>query len=333
MITNRLSVLRNWEIEGKAIRLIMDEAVFVRRHLNIQLAPGKMPEEETDRKWSSATVEGPISQLVVAALPSETVGCLLDIKHLLDRRSTILLVQQGAGVLELINEHVFPDPAIRPAYMLAFLSHGVYGRAAHFSIRLSGSTGITRVTTVPRDITGSIENDSPDSTMWMIDALKRAPGIHPYFSPYLQYLGLMYKKLAVQAVLEPLSTIFEFRYNELASNLPIVRLVRLLLAEISLVLRSLPELQAASHRDWQFDPGRLERNVWEVAEHIQTSVSPMLRETQDARKPQIYFLNGYFVQRGQELGIRCLTNYMVMQMVLAKYVGNRQRKQSDIPMQ
>ncbi|KAJ4384335.1 2-dehydropantoate 2-reductase (Ketopantoate reductase) (KPA reductase) (KPR) [Didymella sp. IMI 355093] len=88
------------------------------------------------------------------------------------------------------------------------------------------------------------------------------------FSPP-DLLQMQLEKLAVNCIINPLSVLLDARNGALLYNYALTRTMRLLLAEISLVMRSLPELQYIPNVDSRFDPGRLETLVVGVAQKDQ----------------------------------------------------------------
>ena len=57
----------------------------------------------------------------------------------------------------------------------------------------------------------------------------------------------------------------------------------------------------------------------------------MLQDVRSNKTTEIEFLNGYIIRRGEELGIKCVANYMIKHLVLAKQRESRQKDFSAIP--
>jgi len=66
---------------------------------------------------------GPIRSLILAVDSNSVVSSLLTYKERLKQDSTILFTQKGMGIMEMVNEQVFPDPSSGPNYMAGILSH------------------------------------------------------------------------------------------------------------------------------------------------------------------------------------------------------------------
>ena len=67
-----------------------------------------------------------IYTLIVTVKGPATVEALKSVKHRVDARTTVLLMQNGMGQIDLLNEKVFTDPSTRPTYMLGIISHGCH---------------------------------------------------------------------------------------------------------------------------------------------------------------------------------------------------------------
>jgi 2-dehydropantoate 2-reductase len=174
------------------------------------------------------------------------------------------------------------------------------------------------------DAPGGLPQPTPATTRWtpnqryLLRTLLRTPILSATaFSPP-DLLQLQLEKLAINCVVNPLTVMLDARNGAILYNFGITRTMRLLLAEISLVIRSLPELQYMPNLAKRFDPGRLETLVVGVANRTSDNISSMLADVRAGRLTEIDYINGYIVRRGEELGIRCLTNYFLLNLVKGK---------------
>ncbi|PWY97253.1 hypothetical protein BCV70DRAFT_167320 [Testicularia cyperi] len=68
----------------------------------------------------------PIDSLIVTTKCDATLGALEGIRHRIHPWSTIVLLQNGMGVLDTLNDRLFQDPDQRPNFVLASTTHGCW---------------------------------------------------------------------------------------------------------------------------------------------------------------------------------------------------------------
>lgn len=300
-------------------------------------SPEPQPYEEEEIEEDNT-----IHNLIITTKAPFTVSALDDIKHRLTPTSTICFLQNGMGVIDEVNEKVFPDEETRPNYMQGIITHGVNSppallernpflavHAGHGTISLSliASSKTRRTSTDPIRGTENIHETGSkawaESSRYLLRTLTRSPVLCAVgFSP-VELFQLQLEKLAVNSILNPLTTLLDVRNGDILYNNGVTRAMRLLLAETSLVIRSLPELQNIPNLATRFSSQRLETLVVSVANTTKDNISSMLSDVRGGRTTEIRYINGYIVKRGEELGIKCVTNYSTMQMVLGKSMITR----------
>ena len=251
-----------------------------------------------------------IYHLIVTVKAPHTVNAVRAYAHRLTPQSTVLFVQNGMGVIDEINKEVFPSETDRPHYMVGVLSHGLHGKDP-FDVVYAGDGTLALGLLAEKE-------QYPASARYLLRTVTRTPvfvamGLNP-----TELLQQQLDKLAVNAVINPLTALLDCLNSELLNSFYVTRVMRLLLAEVSLVFRSLPELQNVLNVNMRFDSARLESMVVRVAKLTGQNRSSMLQDLKAGRETEIDYINGYVVRRGEELGIHCVTNYAIMQMVKAK---------------
>lgn len=294
----------------------------------------------------------PIHSLIVCTKTPKVIQALSAVKHRLHRQSIILFLQNGMGTVDEVNREVFPDPEHRPYYMVGINSHGMHGTDNPFTTVHAGfgtiSLGIlphererepapyapTPKFRPKQDSPVEPKNEAdpdastptPTSTSFRLTANKRyllrtllrTPVLSATaFSPP-DLLQMQLDKLAVNCVINPLTVMLDARNGAILYTYSISRVMRLLLSEISLVIRSLPELQHIPNVQQRFDPGRLETVVVGVANATKDNISSMLADVRAGRQTEVEYMNGWIVKRGEELGVMCMANYMLMHIVKGK---------------
>ena len=276
-----------------------------------------------------------IHHLIVSVKAPQTVKALKAVAHRLTQDSSILFLQNGMGMVDEVNEKVFPDENCRPTYIAGVVSHGLYSKRP-FSVVHAGE-GTTALGVLPRmPMSESLQpealNQLSSSARYLMRTMTRtAVFVAVGFSP-TEILQQQLDKLAVNCIINPLTAILDCKNGALMYNFYFQRVVRLLLAEISLVIKSLPELRNVPNINMRFDTLRLERMVFSIVNTTAENYSSMLQDVRSGRLSEIDYINGYIVKRGEEIGIHCVMNYMLMHMVKGKNKNTFQETADLLPL-
>ncbi|KAL2009166.1 hypothetical protein VTN00DRAFT_7360 [Thermoascus crustaceus] len=273
-----------------------------------------------------------IECLIVAVKAPQTVKALKSVSHRLTPESTVLLLQNGMGAIEEVNEKVFPDPYQRPNYMMGIISHGLL-RKEPFRVSHTG-VGTTILSPVPSRTTLTRVDKDADwsaSTKYLLRTLILTPPLVAVAETPASLLQYQLEKLAMNCVINPLTVLLDCENGELLYNYNITRAMRLLLIEISTVICALPELQGVPGVNARFAPDRLRHMVVQLANRTAKNTSSMLQDVRKGKETEIEYLNGYIIRRGEELGIKCALNYLIKQLVIGKGDLLQQRQLSAIP--
>lgn len=304
--------------------------------------------------------QDPIHNLIVTTKTVRTISALSGLKHRLSRDSTICFLQNGMGVIDAVNKEIFPDEATRPSYIQGIVSHGAnvppeiaekdpffVVHAGHGTISLGAvprkslAKQVEEAERPPTPTGPDTGNDGqvkreqveelPASSRYLLRTLARTPVLAAVAYTPLELLQLQLEKLAVNSILNPLTALFDDRNGSLNYNFPVTRLKRLMLAETSLVIRSLPELKGLPNVPSRFSAERLENVVFRVADQTRDNISSMLADIRAGRQTEIEYINGYIVKKGEELGVKCVVNYAMMQAVMGKSNITQREYSGDVP--
>lgn len=294
-----------------------------------------LPEKaETEAQYVDLISNGPISCLVLTVKAYQTVSALNSIKHRLNPDSTILFLQNGMGIIEEVNAHVWPDDEAdaRPNYMLGINSHGVHatgalsathaGRGAIFLGLLprirntSNRKPRVAVAAAPpgsksiqeAQLTAEEIDEFPRTSRHILRALTHVPVLAAVPLPPTALHMAQLEKLAVNCIINPLTVLLDARNGALLANHSLDRATRLLLAEISFVFCNLPELKGIPTLATRFSPERLENVVVGVATRTAGNISSMLQDVRRGVRTEIDYLNGYVVRRAEERLLKCKTD-------------------------
>ncbi|KAI2786660.1 hypothetical protein POX_g09048 [Penicillium oxalicum] len=277
--------------------------------------------------------EGHIDCLIVCCKAYMTEKVLRDVRHRLSSNSTILLIQNGLGIVEKLNKELFPDEQHRPNYMQGVLSHGLKKqdsfKIGHVSV---GSLVLSPVVTGHTPLIEA-EKDThwAPSTKYLLRLLTLTPSLVATADTPAGLLQYQLERLTVSCVLGSLGAIHDCKNRELLHNFAVSRTMRLLLLEISSVICALPELRGIPGIEDRFSPGRLRRLVINVAANRPEDASSLRNDLHYQRNTEIDFLNGWIVKRGEELGMKCVLNYMILQLVLSRMYIIKHREASAVP--
>jgi 2-dehydropantoate 2-reductase len=309
------------------------------------------PVEEAEKMQSGEIY---IYTMIVTTKGPATVGAMRSVKHRVDARTTICFMQNGLGQIDELNRQVFTDPATRPAYMLGIVSHGCY-MSGRFTVIHAGfgtvALGIyrdpDRYPLPPKSPTPNISDISEDerrrfyptdkelfsnlSSRYLLRTLTRSPTLVCAAFPYLDLFQLQLEKLSANAILNPLTALLDVPNGGLLYNKELSMVQRLLLAEISLVIRSLPELEGLPNVRKRFSSKRLEHLLLGVTSRTAQNSSSMREDVRFHKHTEIDYINGYIVKRGEEVGIKCVLNFMMLNLVKGKTWLQRSADGAGLP--
>ena len=308
-----------------------------------------IPDKEWDRPPTNPVEEGEmmdsgelfIYTLIVAVKGPTTVSALRSVKHRVNARTTICFMQNGLGQIDQLNREVFTDAETRPTYMLGIVSHGAYMsqpctvvHAGYGTVALGICRDRDRYPLAPKGPVRHLWELSDEerrkhhptdkelfaslSSRYLLRTLTRSPVLACAVFPYLDLLQLQLEKLSSNCILNPLTALLDVPNGATLNNDELLPVQRLLLAEISLVIRGLPELAGIPNVRHRFSAKRLEQLLVGVTKRTAQNSSSMREDIRNGKKPEIDYINGYVVTRGEQQGIKCALNFMLMQLVKGK---------------
>ena len=348
LIVHLYSFKREWEVSPKEITFTTGHIKETRTGFGMQVNQSDagldrfMYDEQASQHGQAFPRRSPsgensyIEHLIVTVKAPFVKAALRSVRHRLDRRSTIVFLQNGMGIIEEVNKHLFPDVESRPRYMAGIVTHGLQSISRFAGTHTGfGTTWLGYMPHTPAEAntlppTAGYVDLAP-STLYLYDLLTRIPLLAAVGFDQAELRMMQLEKLAIRAVIEPLTIMLDGRNGVLTYNYFITRTIRLLLAEISLVLRSLPELKGLPNVESRFAPERLETLVVRVASQTANTISVMLGDVRKGSQTEIDYVNGYIVKRGEELGIKCVMNYMMVQLVKGKHAMTSREVGDAIP--
>jgi 2-dehydropantoate 2-reductase len=249
----------------------------------------------------NSCTNGTIDHLIVCVKATQTVNALRPLVCRLARQSSILFLQNGAGMIEDVNEHLFQDPETRPNYITGVISHGITLNGA-FDITHTGFAA-TSIGPVPRShdcMVTDLDEGLPPSTSYLLQALPQVPRFNCRSYGWSDILQLQLEKLSTNAFCNPLCALADSP-NKYLFTIP--KICHALMLEISSVALALPELQGVHGVKERFSPSALEKTVMSIIDRTRETTCSMVWDLRARRETEIRYINGYWIRRGRELGI------------------------------
>ena len=275
-----------------------------------------------------------IDCLIVTCKAPQTVKAVTSVKHRLSPDSTILFLQNGMGVFDEVNSKVFPFPETRPHYVSGVFSHGLARKGPfHVDHKAIGTTLLSPVSQSGALIS-QVNEQSTDwepTTKYLLHTLNLTQQLVATTETPVALLQYQFEKLAMNAVINSMTALLDCVNGELLYNYSLTRVMRMILMEVSTVICALPELKDIPGIEDRFSAERLRRITVLLANKTGCNTSSMLQDMQYRRMLEVHYINGYIVRRGEELGIKCALNYMIMHLLLGKRSVLRQRESGAIP--
>ncbi|KAB5562908.1 ketopantoate reductase PanE/ApbA C terminal-domain-containing protein [Coniochaeta sp. 2T2.1] len=267
---------------------------------------------------------GLISNLVVTVPAESVVRSIRSIVHRIQPTTTICLLQDGLGVMEAVNDACFRNEVEQPFYVLGHMSHvlGVtQSQAFTVSEIKQGKLYLAAVGHDPgdADITYHPPIERNRGISHFLELMTTTPRLQAGGYTLQKFMEVKLRDTIALSVIEPLTVVLDCSFGELATNNYARQMIDQLLGEILSVVARMPEVKDSLDMRWMMLYGEMRRDVFRRLERLKDKKSRMRSATDRGFSSDIDFLNGYFVERGRELGIKCPVNESVIWMVKAKH--------------
>lgn len=227
----------------------------------------------------------PIARLLVTTKAYQVVPAVAAIAHRLNRDSTVVLMVNGRGFIEELQAQ---HPWLAPC--CATTTEGAFRRAA--KVIEHAGRGTTRVGRLG-------EQHAP---AWFEDWQSQVPDCH--WEPDIEHA--LWRKLAINAAINPLTAVHRVRNGDLASNPELAVQVRALCAEIAQLGRACGQQLAVS---------QLETAVFDVIDATADNRSSMLQDVLAGRPTEIDYITGWLVRLAHGIGMELPMNEALLQQV------------------
>ena len=345
--------IQQWHDEGAKITLLKDGKISTKSNFNIE-SSSYIQRDSPDQRFpgfgknlehTAEPPKTPIDCLLVTTEGHISVAALSAIKHRLKPSSTICFIQDGLGVTDLVNSSVFPNPNTRPSYVLGNISHDLVPTQKKFTL-FEKSPGRISLTMTSRNLSATelrrgSNKDSPlirrmgsawtPMSTFLMRTLIRAPDLGVVGLAPPKFYEMQLQKLAVNAVIGPLSVLYDCYNSELLSNYNVSRSMMMLINEISTILQRLPGVSRQAKIEKCFSAEKLEAIIVGVLGKTGKNSTSMLQAVRRGERTDIDFYNGYLLNRAAELRIHCPHLEMMVAMVKGKQAMTSKERNSFIP--
>lgn len=159
----------------------------------------------------------------------------------------------------------------------------------------------------------------PPTSGYLLRQILEAPVLSGQNISTAELLQAQFEKLIINAVINPLTVVFDCLNGQLSEQPKFEQWMRLLLYEAAIIVRSLPEVRDDSDSRKRFWPARLEEMVLHVASMTAENQSSMLQDIRARKETEINYINGYLVARGEQLGLNCDHHRELFNMITEKH--------------
>ncbi|KAI8992267.1 2-dehydropantoate 2-reductase [Pilobolus umbonatus] len=247
---------------------------------------------------------GMIQSLIVATKAQHTVHAIQQVSDRLSSDSTILLLQNGMGVVEELMETVWnkTDP---PHIMVGINRHAVERTSPYEIYHHSGDNDPNAL------VLGEYPVHKEQHQDELVSVLTGIPELNASFIPWKEARKRMAQKLIINACINPICALLESK-NEILKkdqNPHTKYLVKSIFNEAYEVLKD--ELPGNSSQS-------LEKMVWDMVDIAASNSCSTLQDIRNNRLTEIDYINGYICRLGREKKIDVKANELFVHLIHAK---------------
>ncbi|KAK7207844.1 ketopantoate reductase PanE/ApbA C terminal-domain-containing protein [Myxozyma melibiosi] len=266
-----------------------------------------------------------IENLVVCTKAHQTINALKSVAYRLLPTSTVLLMQNGMGLLDEIYREIWPNPALRPRIMIGINTHGVTRTSTLGVVTRNGSSGLT-LSSILKDY----EEQAPPGHYDLLDytyhnkfvtRLIESPILGAREVSYSDLLRTQVQKMVANCCINPLTAILDVPNGHMASSKYMRRAIVAIIRETVKVLDVLPEIKATFstyEREGMLDVAQLKEYVYSIARQTAENTSSMRADILAGRTTEIDYLNGYIAASGRKYGVQTPINSYLAHIVKHK---------------
>ena len=274
-----------------------------------------------------------IDQLVVTGSGHEAAAALESVKHRVTKDTTVCLMNDGLGVLEDVRRKIFAGSKATPDFLLGHMSHKLAFNRKFDAVKTLrfGQLMITppHTTTIrTQELQRKVETRAN-----FVKSLESVRDLNSSMAQYDQWLRFKLPSVIFSSVVETVCVLLDVSYQGLLQNPAAQRMMHQLLSEIIVVLENMPELQGSTViRDF-VEGTKIRKLLYNGILAKRAHPSLLVRQLEKGLPTDVDYLNGYFIRRGEQLGVDLRFNTMMRDMVKARHSQEVEKLNSYIPLE
>lgn len=290
--------------------------------------PGHTVVKNAASSQKSKDQKSHIDELIVTGRGYEAVEAIKSVEHRVDEKTSILLMNDGMGVLEDVREEVFKDTEKEPTFILGHMNHSLHYNRKFDSVQQlkSGKTLLTEVPSLRGDGTLSLQQRPP-----MLETMQQLGRLRVTSTTYDDWLRFKLPSMIFTAVVEPVCVLLDLSYKGLLENKAARGMIKQLLGEIVLLAENLPEVQESAQILAYLRGSSIEKLCYKKIMAKASAPSDLLLRVNKGLGTDINYQNGYFLRRAKKLNLDMPMNSFMAQTVEAKLEEYLARRNAYIP--
>lgn len=301
------------------------------------------PQPSARQLLASSALTAPIKSLLIATKAHHVVPALHMLKHRLNADSTLVFLQNGYGLLDQVNQHVFPNLQQRPSYLTATTTNGVFRKPSRKTVSAvwsapgqlqfaalpskacsaqllshpassssSSSSDFSHQTNPLLDLNDATQplldqhlpsHPSTDSLRSTIQALLACHSLQPSWLPFPLLRNKQLQKVVVNVCINTLSALLDVRNGQLLHSVEYRPLVARICQECEAVFRAQGLIQPGV-LDHALAATALFDRVIAVTESTADNISSTLADLRNASdQTELDAMCGYISASGRAKGV------------------------------
>ncbi|KAI1351029.1 hypothetical protein F5Y01DRAFT_132017 [Xylaria sp. FL0043] len=317
-------VMSRWGEEARELSLLTGQGHFV-SSVGI---PCPEPVTDPRYRYSQTSKKDFLDNVIISTTTGAILPSLHDLRDRIDRHTTICLLHPGLGLVERINEVLFPDPLDRPNFILGHFTHKLRKMPENiYSVKLRERRHLYLCGTPKFDDPALAKSpagrEALQRTRHLIDLLTSAENLDAVGLTQVRFLLRKLPWVIFSSVADSICVVLGCRYDQIHPNAHAWAMWEELLDESVAIASRLPELQVMPHAAEYFTSHSFRRKMRTYLVAQRKNYSPWVKQIRLGIDTPVNYFNGYLVRRAEELGLDHKLNSMAMEAVKARQNSRR----------